>query len=172
MDAASVEQVVEQIGQRRSDAMATLELLAGYREQIERERAALENPQAVQDYLSFFVDFVSRAVAECDRIVAALPSGIHQGDIDALRQWATNSSVEQRRCLLFRDKCINKPLPHERLRPLLNEISITTRDQLTAFRDFARAADRLASLVPAAPAPAPPKRGMDRRELFTRLFKH
>lgn len=172
MEQVTLEQVIEQLGQRRSDAVATLELLAGYRDQIERERAALENPQAVSDYLAFFVDFISRAVAECERIVAALPSGVQQADIDTLRQWATNSSVEQRRCLLFRDKCINKPLPHERMRPLLNEISITTRDQLTAFRDFTRAADRLVSLIPAAPAPPPPKPGLGRRELFTRLFKH
>jgi hypothetical protein len=172
MDPVTLEQVIEQLGQRRADALSTLELLAGYREQIERERAALENPQAVSDYLAFFVDFVSRAAAECERIAAALPGGIQTADIDSLRQLAANSSVEQRRCLLFRDKCINKPLPHERMRPLLNEISITTRDQLTAFRDLTRAADRLVSLMPPAPPAPPPKRGLDRRELFTRLFKH
>lgn len=172
MEPVSVEQVVEQLGQRRSDAVTTLELLAGYREQIERERAALENPQAVEDYLAFFAGFISAAVAECQRIATSLPAGIQQGDIDVLRQIATNSSVEQRRCLLFRDKCINKPLPHERMRPLLNEISITTRDQLTAFRDLLRAAERLTSLLPAAPVPPAPKPGLGRRELFTRLFKH
>lgn len=165
----TIDVVVEQLAERRADAATTLELLSGYRTQVESERASLENPQAVDDYLTFFTDFVGRAIAECDRMIASLPGGIRQDDIDTLRQWAANSSAEQRRCLLFRDKCINKPLPHERLRPLLNEISITTRDQLTAFRDFTRAADRLAAL---RPPPPPQKRALDRRELFTRLFKH
>lgn len=167
----TVEQVVEQLGQRRADAVTTLELLEGYRQQVEEHRGALENPQAVNDYLAFFTAFVGRAVAECDRIAAELASGALGGHVERLRQLATESAAEQRRCLQFRDKCINKPLPHERLRPLLNDISITTRDQLTAFRDFSAAADRLATLVAAQPAPPEPKRGIDRRQLFTRLFK-
>ena len=98
--------------------------------------AALENPRAVFEYLDFFNDLVTRAINECERIAAGLRQGIAQADLDALRQLASNASAEQRRCLMFRDKCINRPLPDERMRPLLNEISVTTRDQLTAFRDL------------------------------------
>ena len=76
---------------------------------------------------------------------SALRPSCRQGVRDAhtstrLRQIASNSAAEQRRCLMFRDKWINKPLPHERMRPLLNDISVTTRDQLTAFRDLTNAA--------------------------------
>jgi hypothetical protein len=91
--------------------------------------------------------------------------------VATLRQLAFNSAAEQRRCLVFRDKCINKPLPHERMRPLLNEISITTRDQLTAFRDFTRAADRLDQLLASVPPSQDPSRAFDRRALFTRLLR-
>ncbi|MEO8070460.1 MAG: hypothetical protein ABI652_03590 [Acidobacteriota bacterium] len=167
----SVEQIVEQLGQRRADAATTLELLDGYRQQVDEHRGALENPQAVSDYIAFFAGFVGRAVSECDRISAELPSGPRRLHVESLRQLASDSAAEQRRCLQFRDKCINRPLPQERMRPLLNDISITTRDQLTAFRDFAAAADRLATLVAEPPAPPEPRRGLDRRQLFTRLFK-
>ena len=163
--------MIEQLGLRRNDAVTTLEQLESYRQQVEIRRAQLENPQAVAEYIAFFVDVVGRAVTECERIAGELPAGIERGHIESLRQVASTSAAEQRRCLLFRDKCINKPLPHESLRPLLNDISITTRDQLTAFRDFESAADRLEALIAKETAPADTTRSFDRRALFTRLFK-
>lgn len=167
----TIDQIVEQISLRRQDAAATLELLHAYQEQIEKESAQLENPQAVRDYLSFFVDFIAGASDTCLRIVNTLANGASRDDVAALRHIASQSALEQRRCLLFRDKCINKPLPNERLRPLLNEISVTTRDQLTAFRDLAAAAARLETLLPAEPPPPEPERSFDRRALFTRFLR-
>lgn len=163
--------VVQQLNDRRSDALATLEMLAGYRLQIDEQRAAFENPQLVSDYVAFFQGFVGRAVVECERIAAELPAGPKPAHVAVLRELVATSTAEQRRCLQFRDKCINRPLPHERLRPLLNEISITTRDQLTAFRDFTRAADRIEQLLAVNPPPPDPPRVLDRRSLFTRLLK-
>ena len=168
---SSAEDVVTQLAERRADAVTTLELLDGYRQQMEQQRNALENPQAVGEYLAFFVDLVRHAAAECERIAAELPAGVRRAHVEALRQVAGRCAAEQRRCLQFRDKCINKPLPHERMRPLLNDISITTRDQLTAFRDCGRSADLLEAILAAAPAAPEPARGFDRRQLFTRLFK-
>ena len=62
-------------------------------------------------------------------------------------------------------------LPHERMRPLLNDISVTTRDQLTAFYDFDNAAARLERIINTTEPEADPKRTLGRRQLFTRLFK-
>lgn len=162
--------VARQLQDRRSDAVTTLEILDGFRATVQAEQAAFENPHAVSEYIEFFRGFVSHAVAECDRIAGELASGPQAAHVTTLRQLAANSAAEQRRCLLFRDKCINKPLPHERMRPLLNEISIATRDQLTAFRDFTRAADRLDQLLASVPPSQDPSRAFDRRALFSRLL--
>jgi hypothetical protein len=170
-DPVTVERIVEQLNDRRSDAVATLEHLRAFQRQVEHERPQLENPQAVSEYLSFFVDFVGRTGDACQRIAGELPAGPTRTHAEELRQMASNAAAEQRRCLLFRDKCINKPLPYERLRPLLNEISVTTRDQLTAFRDLSRAATFIDQLLPVEPPPPPPDRNLDRRALFTRIFK-
>ena len=162
---------IEQLGQRRADAVTTLELLQGYRQQTEVDSASLENPRAVLEYIDFFAEMFRGASGECERVASELPQGIARAHSDALRQVASNSAAEQRRCLAFRDKCINKPLPDERMRPLLNDISVTTRDQLTAFRDLNTIASRLEEmLTPSAPSPEE-KKGFDRRALFTRLFK-
>ena len=163
---------IEHLGLRSGEGLSTLELLRGYREQVEADSNALENPRAVLEYIDFFNGLVSRTISECERIAAGLRQGISQADLDLLRQIASNAAAEQRRCLMFRDKCINRPLPDERMRPLLNEISVTTRDQLTAFRDLNGIAEKLeVQIKPPAPPPAEDeKRSFDRRALFTRLF--
>ncbi len=167
---STVTSVVEQLAQRRADALTTLELLRGYRERVEAEKGLLENPTAVFEYLDFFIPAIEEVVEACDQISAEVQQQVKRSHLDLLRQIAANCRIEQRRCLGFRDKCINRPLPHESMRPLLNDISVTTRDQLTAFFDLNNAAARLEPFVPAEPEPDP-KRTLGRRELFNRLFK-
>lgn len=168
----TVERVIEQLSARRADAAATLELLQAHRERIEVEAAQLENPQAVRDYVDYFQTFIGHTLSACQRIAADLTVlGVLDTHVAELRQLASNAAAEQRRCLLFRDKVINKPLPNEKMRPFLNDISVTTRDQLTAFRDLNAAAARLETLLPPPVPPKEPDRRYDRRALFTRIFK-
>jgi hypothetical protein len=163
---------IERLGVHSGEGLSTLELLRGYREQVEADASALENPRAVLEYIDFFNGLVSRTVSECERIANGLRQGIAEPDLDALRQIASNAAVEQQRCLMFRDKCINRPLPDERMRPLLNEISVTTRDQLTSFRDLGTIAAKLEEQIRplAPPAPEDDRRSFDRRSLFTKFF--
>lgn len=171
-DHPDVASAIEHLGLRSGEGLSTLELLRGYREQVESDSSALENPRAVLDYIDFFNSLVSRSISECERIAAGLRQAISPADLDSLRQIASNAAAEQRRCLMFRDKCINRPLPDERMRPLLNEISVTTRDQLTAFRDLNGIAAKLEEQIkPAVPPPAQEeKKNFDRRALFTKFF--
>jgi hypothetical protein len=163
---------IERLGVHSGEGLSTLELLRGYREQIETDASALENPRAVLEYIDFFNGLVSRTISECERIASGLRQGISEPDLDALRQIASNAAVEQRRCLMFRDKCINRPLPDERMRPLLNEISVTTRDQLTSFRDLDSIASKLEDQIrpPAPPVLDDDRKSFDRRSLFTKFF--
>ena len=170
-DQPTVHDVIEQLGLRKTDAMNTLEMLRNQRDRVEAEQSFLENPAAVFEYLDFFIPAIEDVVAACHRIAGELPQQVRRSQIDLLRQIAANCRVEQRRCLTFRDKCINRPLPHERMRPLLNDISVTTRDQLTAFYDLDNAAARLERIISTSEPEADPKRTLDRRQLFTRLFK-
>jgi hypothetical protein len=92
--------------------------------------------------------------------------------VDALRQLAGAAAAEQRRCGLFRDKWINRPLPYEQVRPLLTGVSNRTRDQLADFRHLTEAARRLESLGDLAPRPPVPDDGkLDRRALFNKLVR-
>jgi hypothetical protein len=168
----SLEHAIDALRRRYADAVTTLEMLHEYRPQVEAGATALENPAAVLEYLDFFADFVANAGDECARIARELGGAPARAHAQTLEQIAAQSAAEQRRCLLFRDKWINKPLPDERMRPLLNEISVITRDQLTAFRDLQDLAARIDEIArtPGSTAPEAKKR-LHRRELLTRLFK-
>jgi hypothetical protein len=168
--AGTVEAVVDALHQRYADAVTTIELLQEYRPQVESGSSALENPAAVREYLDFFADFVATAGDECARIARELGHAPTSAHADALRLIAGQCAAEQRRCLLFRDKWINKPLPEERMRPLLNEISVVTRDQLTAFADLPNIAARIDEFAKAPAASRATKKGLDRRQLFSRLL--
>jgi hypothetical protein len=169
--ATSADEVAAHQREWRADTLDTIEALGALRQRAQEASRQLENPTAVSEYIDFFADLFARAAADLERVAADLARNGPPGDLDALRQIASNAAVEQRRCLVFRDKWINRPLPFEQVRPLLNEISTTTRDQLADYRDLTEAAVRLRALAP----PAPPDAGhriesRSRRELFTRWF--
>lgn len=170
-DEPTVQDVIDQLGLRKADAVNTLEMLRVQRQRVEGESLRLENPQAVFEYLDFFITAVEEVIAEIDKITGQLPQGVQRWHIEMLRQIAANARAEQRRCLVFRDKCINRPLPHEAMRPLLNDISVTTRDQLTAFFDLNSAASKLERIISTSEPPQDPRRVYGRRALFTNLFK-
>jgi hypothetical protein len=167
----TAQDVIDQLAARKADALSTLEMLRAQRARVVDESAKFENPQTVLDYLDFFIPAFDDVVRECDRISGELAQKVRRAHIDVLRQIAANCRTEQRRCLVFRDRCINRPLPHESMRPLLNDISVTTRDQLTAFYDLNNAAARLERIINTTEPEPDPKRTLRRRDLFTRLFK-
>ncbi len=170
-----LEDVLEHLRLWKSETLATIEALRSSCEEVEQHARQLENPRAVGEYIDFFVDLFDRWAADFERFILEVPLKIEREHIDALRQIASNSAVEQRRCVVFRDKWINKILPFEQMRPLLDEISLLTRDQLSDYRELNLAAARLETLGGSGPQPANAGSSADhtlgRRDLFNRLFK-
>jgi hypothetical protein len=154
----------------QSDARERVDALKDYQRQVDEQSARLESPRAIAEYIAFFSDFFARAADELQRIEGELLAGLQQAHLDALRQWASNAAVESRRCVTFRDKWINRPLPYEQVRPLLNQISIDTRDQLADFRELRTAADKLAALAGPGQVKPPAPETLDRRAMFNRFF--
>lgn len=165
------------LSQWRADTLETLDALSVCRQRVEESAKRLESPQAVVEYIDFFSGFLTEAAGILERVASDLPQGLQRTHVDALRQLASNAAVEQRRILKFRDKWINRPLPYEDVRPLLNQIASATRDRLADYRQLNDAAARLEQI--AGPEPTPPgdagdagddRRALDRRALFTKWF--
>lgn len=165
----TLEDVCEHLRLWRADTAATVVALRADRREVDESRDQLESPKALQEYLDFFAGEFTRLIAELDRIVEELPGGPRRSHVDALRQIASNAAAEQRRCLQFRDKWVNRPLPYESVRPLLNRILSNTRDQLADYYDMTNAATLLSAFAGAEPAAE--QKGIGRRELFSRLLR-
>ncbi len=106
----------------RDNAQGAVDTFAALRQKTEESSRRLESPPGVLQFIDFFSMFFADAAAVFERVRAELeqaPLGVHA---EALRQVASNAALEQRRCLQFRDKWINRPLPYEDVRPLLTDI--------------------------------------------------
>lgn len=167
---AALDEILERLRRSRSETLETMDLLRSSKLLVESNANELENPKAVIEYLDFFLDVFTRTAADLERLALELPQGLSVAHLDLLRQLASNASAEQRRCLIFRDKWINKPLPFEQMRPLLNQISTDSRDQLSEYRKLQALAERLETLAGPAPKPSSEEGKLGRRELFTRWF--
>jgi hypothetical protein len=164
----TVEALMQELHARHDGAARAAAALRRVKAEVEASAKQLENPNAVRDYLDFFADYFDRAAAELEQIAGQLAEGVQPGHVDALRQIASNSAAEQRRTGLFRDKWINRPLPYETVRPMLNTISNTSRDEIDALRTLA---DSAAAIEPSIGQPESDTKGLDRRQLFSRLFR-
>jgi hypothetical protein len=164
-----LDDLLERLTRSRAETQDAIDVLRASRDKVEEGARQLESPKAVLEYIDFFLDLLARTSQDLDRLTADLPEGPRREHVDLLRQLASNAAVEQRRCVIFRDKWINRPLPYEQMRPLLNQISVDTRDQLTAYRQLNAAADVLQSAIGGEPKPEDVDK-LDRRALFTRWF--
>jgi hypothetical protein len=164
----TIEALMEELRVRHEGAARTAATLRDLKAQVEDSATQLENPNAAREYIDFFADFFGRAAAELEQIAGQLADGIQPAHVDALRQIANNSAAEQRRAGIFRDKWINRPLPYETVRPMLNAISNASRDEIAALRTLADAA---AAIEPSVGQPQSDSGTLGRRQLFTRLFR-
>ena len=169
MTITELDDILEHLRRTRAESLETIDLLRASREKAEAQSAQLESPKAILEYIDFFMRMFDEAAAELERMIEELHEGITRDHLDRLRQIASNGAVEQRRCLIFRDKWINRPLPYEQMRALLNQISVDSRDQLTAYRSLSTTADRLQKRSGGDPKP-PDSDKLGRRALFTRWF--
>lgn len=169
----SLDDILAHLKLWHEDTGETITSLLECRRQVEEQCRHFESPQGALDYIDYFIDFLGCAAADLDGVMAGLSRGLQPAHLDTLRQIASNAALEQRRCLTFRDRWINKPLPYEQARALLTRISNETKDQLVDYRDLGQAAARLAALAgPLDPTPGEPPQGrpLGRRAMFTRWF--
>jgi hypothetical protein len=182
-----VDEIISQLAEERARAAAAAASLRRLREQASASDALLEHPVAVLEHIDFFIELFEQGAASLDGVAGGLPHGITRAQVDDINLLAGRSATAQRRQVQFRGKWINKPLPYEQVRALLNVISVTIHEQLDAFRELAGVAPELESMLPPhEQRPATRQtttsdgnddkeeregRGFNRRALFTRLFK-
>ena len=156
--------------QWQGEAQAAVDSFATLRQRTEESSQRLESPQGILQFIDFFSMFFADAASVFERLkaeVAQAPQPVHA---EALRQITSNAALEQRRCLQFRDKWINRPLPYEDVRPMLTEIVNAAANRLTGYHELTPIANELNSLARLIQPQAQDGRPLDRRQLFTKWF--
>jgi hypothetical protein len=173
--AVSLETVLDHLRGWHRDTLATVERLRGHRTSVEANQRQLEGPQAAVQFIEGIVDVLGGCAADFERTIAEIAAGVSASHAVTLKGLATRAANEESRCLRFRDKWLNKPLPYEAMRPLLSAIATDARDQLVDYRAVKHAVAQIETLVrltqPAdEPASSDDARVFDRRALFTRFL--
>jgi hypothetical protein len=164
----SLDQVLDRLRACRAGTLASVQALTALGVEAAAQEKHLESPAGVREYLAYFLDLFGRIVVDLDRVVAEMARAPKRRHVEEIRQIASNAGADSRRCLQFRDKWINRPLPYEQVRPMLSAISNTSRDQLAAYRELFALADRLHVI---AGLDQPDRnRAIGRRALFERLI--
>jgi len=173
-DEVSLNQLLEHVRQWQADTLATADSLEESKRLVQEHARRLENPQAAIQLAEFFMDFFVRMAAEFDRLLREVPGGPERDHVAALNRIAAEASAEERRAVVFRDRWVNKPLPYEDMRAVLDRLSAAARDQLVDYRVLAHAAARLLTFVPPEAADSSgidqSSRAFDRRELFSKFI--
>ena len=159
-----------QLEEWRGSAQASVDALAILRRRTEESSQRLESSPGVLQFIDFFSVFFADAAEVFERVrteAAQAPERVHA---EALRQVASNAALEQRRCLQFRDKWINRPLPYEDVRPLLTEIVNAAAHRLPEYRALNALADQIEANAGPVRAETNEGRPLDRRQLFTKWF--
>ena len=98
-EAAPLSTILERLGARKADALTTLEMLRAQRARVVDESAKFESPQAILEYLDFFIPAFVEVVREIERIAAAIPGKVLRSHVDVLRDIASYCRISDHFCI-------------------------------------------------------------------------
>ncbi len=120
---------------------------------VSEERAKLlVNPAEVTRYVAYFIDLFKRYLADLERLVKEIPTGVQEKHVEVVSQLFNSSQAEEHYCVRFKNDFVYKPLPNEEMRPFLDDIYVETRDQLIDYKDLSNLVSRLRTFVDQAPS--------------------
>ena len=146
-----LEDIVAHLRDWRDNTAMTIEFLEGQIPLSEGQVKLLENPRAVTSYVTYFVDLFKRYLADLERLVNEVPTGVQEKHIVILSQLFKSSEAEDRHCVQFRNEFVYKSLPHEEMRPFLDRLYGEVGDQLVDYQDLSNLVSRLRTFIGQVP---------------------
>lgn len=143
----SLEDICQHLSEWEKLTRDTISQLEKYRATVKNKAELLENAREVTSYLNFFIDLFSRYLSDIQRLVRELPSGVTEAHVEIVRQLYRSSKTEDDVAIRFRNTWIEKKLPHEEMRPLLDDIYADTRAVLIDYSDLSNLVPRLKTFV-------------------------
>lgn len=143
----SIDAILGHLRGWRDSTVSAIEELTRLKSEVEAHHTRLDLPNEIGEYIGFFMDLFSRYLGDLERLLKELPRGVGDAHVQVVRQIYESSSLEDRRCVRFRDEHIDRRLKDESLRYLVDRIYSESRDTLMDFRDFSNLVPRLRTFV-------------------------
>jgi hypothetical protein len=131
----------------RSTTQETIELLIGFKAEVEENQERLDDPQDILRFIESFVGLLERYPRDFDRLIKEMPASVEERHVEIVTQLAELSESAQTRCVTFKRNHIERGLRDEDLRGLLDHVYGDTRDQAIDYLDLFNVAGRLKTFV-------------------------
>jgi len=125
----------------------TIDLLESYEISVENNRSLIESPNEVLTFIRIFGDLFSRYKNDLEILIAEMPNRVVEGHIEIVRQLNDSARYEEELTIQFKNDWVHKSLPHEEVRPLLDNIYANTRDLLVDYKDMSNILPRLKTFL-------------------------
>jgi len=143
----TVDEIVEHLEDWQVTTKAVSAKMQEFVTKVSQVVTQLSDPDDVIAFCAIVIDRLSRFEPEFERLKKELPHGIRARHITSVQQlWEMARSLDGT-CIHFKRDHISRGLPDESVRPLLDEIYSTARDQALYYVDLSNLVGRLKALV-------------------------
>lgn len=142
----SFEDICSDLKNWLSNTEETIKLLLNYRSETQKQHL-LENPEGVISFIEYFIDLFSRYKNDLQRLVNEIPNGVSTAHVEIVSQLYKSSRHEDSITVKFAEDYVHKPLLHEEVRPLLDDIYGDTRNLLIDYYDLSNLLPRLKTFI-------------------------
>lgn len=143
----SLEDILSHFCDWLKNTSKTIELLESYASKVEENGALLENPEEVLSFVNFFINLFIRYKNDFETLVKEMQEGVLEAHIEIVKQLYKSSELEENHTIRFKNDWVYKSLPHEEMRPLLDDIYANTRGLLVDYRDLSNVIPRLKTFI-------------------------
>ena len=148
-----VDVIVDHLKDWRATTSETIGHLRTYRSRVDASSNSFDSPRDIRDYIDGCIDLFTRYISDFDRIIEELPRQVLARHVTTVEQIYESSVLEENRCVRFASEHVNTGLREEVVRPVLEAIYASSRDQIIDYKDLSNVAYRLRALVESANEP-------------------
>ncbi len=135
----------------RDGTAGCIEKLKMYKSQVDRDRARVDKPQQVLNYIVYFIDLFERYLTDFERLLSEIPNGVTTAHIEIVQQIYKSAITEEHSCVVFKEDHIENSMKDESLRFLLDNIYSESRGMVIDYRDLSNLIPRLRTFVGTVP---------------------
>jgi len=117
------------------------------REKVKAKDTLFEDSEGILSYCDYFVELFSRYRNDLVRLNKEMPVAVTQSHLEIIHQLYRSSRNEAPSAIEFKTEWISHRLPHNEVRPILDQIYKNARHLFEYFRDLPNLAQRLLTFI-------------------------